>query len=213
MLSLPYATKRSMMDFLKHRKVRLRSFSVLWDKNIPTENSGNPFFCIKTFETRNFLDNCIVQLQSFLFQPSETKLLSTKPWWPPHSHLQKNCSKPDFYLKHRRVPVRKFSRLWEGIFSMKNKYIPCLWINLFDTLDFLKKRNFPPRTFWHCETKFFRRKTVITFRPCLYLWCIIFSVPNIYWNTETTNDVFRSCEAIFLRAKSFIQFLMHIIFR
>ena len=39
---------------VKHRRVRLRSFSVLWDNKFSEENRDIPLICIKFFDTRNY---------------------------------------------------------------------------------------------------------------------------------------------------------------
>ena len=51
--------------FLKPGRVPLRSFSVLWDKKIPTENRDLPLLCLKFFDTRNFLNYWRVPLRNF----------------------------------------------------------------------------------------------------------------------------------------------------
>ena len=51
--------------FLKHRRVPLRSFSVMSDKKLSRENRDIPFSCEKFFDTGKFLMHRIVTQQNF----------------------------------------------------------------------------------------------------------------------------------------------------
>ena len=46
-------------------------------------------------------------------------------------------------MKHWRIPLRKFSALWDNKFSIKNRDIPILAIKFFDARNFLKHRRVP----------------------------------------------------------------------
>ena len=68
--------------FLKHRRVILRSFSVLCDKKFSKEHRDIPLFCIELFNTRNFLIYWRV-LQE-IFWHCETKKNPTEKRETPH---------------------------------------------------------------------------------------------------------------------------------
>ena len=57
------------------------------------------------------------------------------------------------FLKHKRVPLRKFWNIWETKLIAKNSDIPFLCVN-FSGLDFFwNTEGFSYGFFWYCETK------------------------------------------------------------
>ena len=62
----PYYTKKfDTRTFLKHRRVRPRCFSAIWDKKFATERRDSPFSTINFFHTRSFLKHKMVPLKKF----------------------------------------------------------------------------------------------------------------------------------------------------
>ena len=101
-------------NFLKYRRV-LRSFSVLWDKNFPTEDRCIPFLCIKFVDIRNFLKHWKVPQE--IFRHRETKNFRRKNVIPPSvlSIPNKFYSIPELFWNPEKlikifVAVRKLCR-------------------------------------------------------------------------------------------------------
>ena len=107
--------------FLKHIRVALRFFSVLWNKNFSIEISHMPFLCIRFFDTRFFLKHRRVALRFFWYFQTQilTKIVIRIPLL-----LFINFSDARSFLKHRRVALRNFSVLWETDFDKKSWYAP-----------------------------------------------------------------------------------------
>ena len=89
------------------------------------------------------------------------------------------------FVKHRRVPLRRFSALWDKkSFESKSWYSlppPPFSIKIFDTWIFLKHRKDSLRNdsaLWHKTIWAENRDN----QPLFYPWH--FSVPEIFWNTE-----------------------------
>ena len=63
-------------NFLRHRRVSLRKFSVLWGNKLSTENRDIPLLCIKFFDTGFFLKHRSVPL--WFFSGTVRQKLSTE---------------------------------------------------------------------------------------------------------------------------------------
>ena len=62
----PHVSSMICIDhFLKHRRITLRIFPVLWDNKFLIENHDIPLVGIKFFDTRNFLKHRRVALRNF----------------------------------------------------------------------------------------------------------------------------------------------------
>ena len=92
------------------------------------------------------------------------------------------------FVKHKTVPQRRFSVLWDNKFSIQNHDIPLLGIKFFDTRNtegFLSGMN------RYCETKQFWRKIVIP-APSLMQHL---STPEKFCNTEGfLYEIYWHCE-------------------
>ena len=84
---------------------------------------------------------------------------------PPPPILSKNFLHNRNFLKHRKIPVRSFSALWDKKFSTENRDAFLLCKKIFDTRFFLNAEGFPYEFYRHCETKNFHRKIVIALPP------------------------------------------------
>ena len=104
----------------RHRRVPLWNFSALWEKNFSTENLDTPpsLLSINFFATGKFLKHSaegflceyfsVLRDDKFSIEKRDIPLFGTKfldPW---------------NFLKHRRVPRRNFSALWDRKFSTEN---------------------------------------------------------------------------------------------
>ena len=103
------------------------------------------------------------------------KIFDGKSWIAPPS-LIPNISRYPELMKQQRIPLRKFSALWDKKFLTENLDTPPparLCINFFATENFLKQSTdgFLSEIFRHCETTNFWRKIVIP-APSL--------IPNIF---------------------------------
>ena len=68
--------------FLKHRRVPLHCFSVMWDRKFPTEKRDIPLLSLNFFDNRNFLKHRTVPLRKFFWlwnKKFSTKILDTPP--------------------------------------------------------------------------------------------------------------------------------------
>ena len=140
-------------------------FCTVTPKNL-TGKPDTPFLSIKLFETGNFLKNSRIPLRNWLLweipeisetlKGSPTKFSGTvrqnyfdgKLWYPPPL-LSVIFFDTKIFLKHRRVPPRSFSVLWDKNFWRKIVILPAplLCIKFFDTRIFLKHRRVPLRNF------------------------------------------------------------------
>ena len=133
--------------FLKHRRVALRNFSVLWDKNFDKKK----WYTHSSFIQKNFWYPKFSETK----EGSPTKLFSTvrqRLWQKVVIHPPRLLSITFFdtrnFLKHRKVPLRHFSILWDKKFdrntprsSLIHKFFP------YPKFSFLKARMVPLRKF------------------------------------------------------------------
>ena len=108
-----------------------------------------------------------------IFRYCETKKYSTEKkssYPPPPPPLSIKLFDPGNFLKHRRVPLRCFSVLWDKQFSTENRDTPCLPspspspsypYNFSITEIFWTTEAFPYEVFRYYETTNFRRKILI----------------------------------------------------
>ena len=164
-------------------------FSALWGKKLPTEKGDTPSL-IRNFSIIEIFWN----LEGFpyeLFRYCETKKIRWKFVLPPPPLLSRIVFHTRNFLKHRRVPVRSFSVLWDKKFSVKPLCSPdqlCspsyAWKFPIPEL-FWNTKGFPYEFFRHCETKNFQRKVMISLS-----YAKNFSIPEIFWNTEVFSNEF-----------------------
>ena len=83
-----------------------------------------------------------------------------------------------FYLKPVKIPLRRFSVLWDIQFSTEKCDIPLLCIKLLDAEFFWTTQRIPYEVFWYCKTNNFRQKNMMS----SYAWT--YSIPELFWNTE-----------------------------
>ena len=139
---------------LKHRKVPLRKVSVLWDQKsrrrivMPTH-----FLFPIIFPKNNFWNT-----EGFLYEMFrywETNIFEAQSWSPDPFFLQ-HFLHLENYLKHRRVPWRNLSVLWNKIVLRRILIpLPPLCMKIFWTRFFLKLWKLPYETFRYKETKKF----------------------------------------------------------
>ena len=109
----------------KYRKVPLRFFSALWDKNFSTKKRGNPRLNHTFFHTRTILKHKAHPYENFWY--SETKVRQKCD--APLSNAWKFSSSG--FFRNRRVPLRSFLALWDKKFSRKNA------VNILNFLSFI----------------------------------------------------------------------------
>ena len=122
LLSLTFFDTR---NFLKHRRVPLRNVSVLWDKFL-TENRDTLSFPLPSLIHKILILR--YQIFSEAQKVSPTKFFGTvrqqifdgKSWCPLFL-LSLTFFDARNFLKHRRVPLRNFSALWDKKFSTENR--------------------------------------------------------------------------------------------
>ena len=147
-----YARKISIVKLLKHKKVPLRIFLVLWAKKTDEDRDARPlclpqhFSISKTFwNTERFLYE--------MFRYWETNIFEAQSWSPDPFFLQ-HFLHLENYLKHRRVPWRTLLVLWTKI-VLRRIVIHLLFLCMknFDARFFWSEEVFPNEKFQYCETK------------------------------------------------------------
>ena len=144
---------------VRHWRVPLRSFSVLWDKKFSIENRDIPLLGIKFFDTRNFLKHRRVPRRNFSALWDENfsrKIVIPAPSLIPnilryqkHSEIQKGYS------------TNFFGTVWKK-FSTEKRDTPLSHAKNFSVPEiFWYTEVFPNEIFRYCETKNFERKVVI----------------------------------------------------
>ena len=142
-------------SFLKHKRVPLKNVSLLWNKHFrSTMVMSALFFILNIFRYQNVFETK---------KSSSTKCLATeKQTISKHSCDAHTLSffniffHLEFFLKHRRVPWRKVSVLWNKI-VLRRILIPLspFWMKSFWTRMFLKRWRVPYEMFRYSETKKF----------------------------------------------------------
>ena len=212
-------------NFLKHRRVPLRSFSVLWVNIFRQKIVAIPLLSHKLYGIWSFV--------------SETDILDRKSCYPPS--FSKNFSKPENLWNKEVFPYEIFRYRETKQFRRKIVIpppLPLLSIQLYDTGSFLKHKKSSrtmfvgtvrkqffdgkswystssprnssiPDLFWYTEVsptkffgnprqKFFDRKSL--YSPHSYPYN--FSKTHILWNTEGFfHEAFRHCEMTKFRRK------------
>ena len=185
-------------NFLKHRSVPQRIFSVLCDKNLSTEKRNTPpLWCLKILDTRNFLMHrsvpqpifSVLWDKKFWLKIVICPLLSIKIYSIPKSFFWKT---EGFLYKAFR-----FGRVRQKI-STENRDTPPPRIhNFFPYQKNSEKPNgFLAKFFRSCEMKNIFDKTV----KLSFAWK--FSIPEFFRNTEMFSyEFYRHCETkIFQRS-------------
>ena len=144
----------------QHRRIPLRNFSALWDKKVLTENrdTPHPLLSINFLDTRTFVKQK-GPLMKF-FGPVRQKIFGKIMMPPSHSYAWK-FSIQEFFLKHRRGLLRKFSVLWDKNFRHKIVISPSDAKNFFDNRNFPTHWIVPHQYFSVPWDKSFERKVVI----------------------------------------------------
>ena len=123
----------------------------MWDKKCSKENldTSPSLLSINFFATVNFLKHSTEGFPYEIFWHCETKKFWQKIviLLPSPPFLSIIFFETRMFVKHRRVPLRNFSVLWDNKFSIENRDISLLGIKFFDTRIFLKHRRVPRRNF------------------------------------------------------------------
>ena len=144
---------------LKHRRVALRIFLVLWDKTLE-KNCDKPLFSYqkKICETRIFLKHRGVSTRNF--SALWNKKISTKNSEFPL--LSVGFFDTRFFLKHKRVVLRSFPVLWDTDFDKKLWYTPSSPIHKkFRYPKFSETQKGSPTTFFGIVRQILWQKIVI----------------------------------------------------
>ena len=140
----------------QHRRVPLQNVSALWDKKFSPENLDTPpppLLIHKLFRYRKFSETQHGRVLQRNFSALWDKKFPTKnidtPSPHPPSLLSINFFDTRTFVKHRRVPIRSSSVLWDkNNFDRKSWYPPpLLSLTFFGTRNFLKHRRVPRRNF------------------------------------------------------------------
>ena len=114
--------------FLKHRRVQLQNVSTLWDKKSSTGNRDTPSLLpliYNIFGYQKFSGTQTVSCTKFL--GTVTKKFSARNINNNrYSLLLKNFFDNRVFLKHRRVPLRNFSTLWDKKLWTRSRDTHCL---------------------------------------------------------------------------------------
>ena len=126
---------------LKHRRIRLRNFSVIWDNEFPTGTRDTPSFppfapppsplvLINLADTRKFLEHRL-PLRKFLvlWDNKSSTGNSYTPSFPPSPLVVINFSDSKHSQQHKRKPSQYFSVLWYKILTTENRDIRCVSSN------------------------------------------------------------------------------------
>ena len=175
--------------FLKHKRVPLRIFSALWDKKISKKPLCSPDqLCSPptppppmhgNFRYQNFFEtqkgsptNFFGTVRQKIFDKTVMLSRSVRLSPPPHPLLCMEISDTRVFLKHKRVPQRIFSALWDKKNSTENSDIPFLCIKFFDTRNCLKHRSVPQRNFSVPRQKNLHEVFCIKYRNQWWKWCL-----------------------------------------
>ena len=179
-----------------------------------------PLLCIKFFDTPNFLKHWWDAHE--IFRHCETKIFRRKNVIPPSMHkifrypkfseTLKGCPRnfssiklfeTKNFLKNSRIPLQKFSALWDIKISTENRDMPPLIHKFFSIPENFQKTRVPLQSFSFrsCETKS-SDKTVMP--PLSYAWK--FSIKEFFWNNTKvfSNEIFRYNETKNFRRKILI---------
>ena len=176
--------------FLEHRRVPLRSFSVLWDNKFSIENRDMPPLTHKFFSIpENFRKTEGFLYKAFRFGPVRQKI-STKPRCPPilcmkifdkRSFLKPKCS-PMKYFGTERQKLRRKIVIPPPLLSIKYFSLPEIFWNT---------EWFPGEVFsvlW--DEKIFDKNVK---PPPSFAWK--FSIPEFFRNTKGFSyEFYRHCE-------------------
>ena len=122
-------------NFVKQRRVPLRSFLLQWDNKFSMENRDIPLLGIKFFDTRNFLKQRRVPIRSF--SALWDQKFSTEKRGTPFLSIKLFEHKN--FLKNSRIPLQKFSALWDIKISTENRDKPPLIHNFFSIPGIFRK--------------------------------------------------------------------------
>ena len=170
--------------FLKHRRVALRIFFFLWEKEYSTQNRDTPLLCMSFFGIPNFFDTLKGFPENFLatwdkiFSPENFNTL-------PLIHKIFSIPENIWYTEGLPYKVFRFGRLRRKIFD-KTVMPPFLWLKIFYTRNFFKHKRLPEENCRHDKTKIAQQKTVIS--PS---YASKFLMSEFFWSTEVFfSDVF-----------------------
>ena len=134
-----------------------------------------------------------------MFRHSETKIFQRKNVIYPPFHPQNFCETRNF-LKNSRIPLQKFSALWDKQFSAEN----C------DTSNMHKLFRLP-QTFWNFKwmptlfSALSDLKLSTYVKNVIPLICTNFSMPQFFWkHCRDAQEIFRLCETKIFRWKNVI---------
>ena len=159
--------------FLKFKSVLLSKISVKWDEKKYERRLviGATLSYPKHFSVPEFFWNTEGYLYD-MFWYSEAKQIRRRVVILPTPFYPKSLSKPDSFWNTDIFPLQCFPVLWDNNFSTKSlDSLPLLSILFSKTRFSPKRRRFPYKVFWCCETINIRQKVVILSR----VFSIIFS--------------------------------------
>ena len=183
-------------NFLKHRRVRLRIFLVLWDKKLSTENRDITFLSIKFFDTRKEWDSKRFPYEIVWHLDknfSTEKCVTPSPHLSSIKFLDTTLWKTEklLYEAFRQCETKKLTKTWYSYYPKK-----------IDSITFLKYKGAPRKFFGTVRHEIFQRKNVIPHPPPDPKF---FSIPKNFWNIEGfPYEVFQSCETKKFRQKIMI---------
>ena len=132
-------------------------FGTVWQKVFDGERDTPPVWCIKFFDTRNFLIHRSVPQRNFSVL-CDKKFL-TENVIPP-SLMHKIFRYPKFSDTPKCSPTKFFGTVWQKVFDGERDTPPLWCIKFFDTRNFLIHRSVPQRNFSVLWDKNFFDKTV-----------------------------------------------------
>ena len=128
---------------------------------IPPPSSSScapPPLIHKFFRYQTFCETQMVSPTKF-FRTVRQQIFYRKSWYSPHRHKIFRYPK---LMKHWRVPLRKFSALWDNKFSTESLDTPppssLLYPIFFDNRNFLKHRRVPRQNFSALWDEIFSRE-------------------------------------------------------
>ena len=176
--------------FLKHRRVLLRSFLVLLDKTVCTENCDTRPSLIPNIFRYQKVSKTQKGFSTMFFDTVRHQLFDGRLWCPLLLLFLKYFDARSF-SKHRRDQLQSSSALWEERFPIEISDMPFLSIRFFGTRFFWNTEGFPTKIFGKVRQKFLKKNRD---KPHLLL-SKKFANSKIFRNTEVfPPEVFRHCE-------------------
>ena len=164
-------------NLLKHRRVPLWSFPVLWHKEVPTQISHIPLLSLKLFEIRFLPKQRRTSRRSF-------PVLWDKKFSTENCDIRFSCLKffeTQFFLKHRKVFISDLFRYCDRKQFRQTILLPLPLPSIkFSIVEFFSNTaRFLYKVFRNGKIKKFQHK-LVTSRA----YVKICSIPELFWDTE-----------------------------